>query len=283
MTICFVLFNPRRCNIDYCDFLEWSECKKNPVCHLKKRINYVVKPLQRSDSLNKPHSCTLTPHIMVTLYTPCAQKCFLDGKAEGKTNKQTCSLALRGETSKTAQTTPLLTACQSCRSPPLDPDPPQALLLEQSPHCVCLLWGVSLGERWAASAVATIGATWASRGFFSDGMVGGWAFVGGAEWMTDGVCVGTMPPARLSTCEKGQCAANLQCRFVLLQAHFGKRRINGWHKAGLRWWQMSFSFWFLTPFFFFANLDLLLLEKKKPSPLIVCFSHNLRSAAGLPH
>lgn len=121
-----------------------------------------MKPLQRSDSLNKPHSCTLTPHIMVTLYTPCAQKCFLDGKAEGKTNKQTCSLALRGETSKTAQTTPLLTACQSCRSPPLDPDPPQALLLEQSPHCGCLLWG----ERWAASAVATIGATWASRGFF---------------------------------------------------------------------------------------------------------------------
>lgn len=112
--------------------------------------------------------------------------------------------------------------------------------------------------------------------FFSDGMVGGWAFVGGAEWMTDGVCVGTMPPARLSTCEKGQCAANLQCRFVFLQAHFGKRRINGWHKAGLRWWQMSFSFWFLTPFFFFANLDLLLLEKKNPPPLL-CASVTTRA------
>lgn len=74
-----------------------------------------------------------------------------DGKAQGKqTNKHAVQ---RGGT-RTAQTTPLLTACQSCRSPPLDPDPPQALLLEQSPHCVCLLWGVSLGERWAASTTA---------------------------------------------------------------------------------------------------------------------------------
>lgn len=282
MTICFVLFNPRRCNIDYCDFLEWSECKKNPVCHLKKRINYFVKPLQRSDSLNKPHSCTLTPHIMVTLYTPCAQKCFLDGKAEGKTNKQTCSLALRGETSKTAQTTPLLTACQSCRSPPLDPDPPQALLLEQSPHCVCLLWGVSLGERWAASAVATIGATWASRGFFSDGMVGGWAFVGGRnEWRMG--CVWEPCPRPACPLVKRASALPIcnadpsSCRLTL-----GK----GASMAGIK--QASadgkchshFDSW---PPFFFCKPRPAPLRKKKPSPLIVCFSHNLRSAAGLPH
>ncbi len=58
----------------------------------------------------------------------------------------------------------LYLACQSCPTPPLDPDPPQALPLEQSPHCVCLLWGVSLGERWAASTVATTGAIRASWG-----------------------------------------------------------------------------------------------------------------------
>lgn len=76
--------------------------------------------------------------------------------------KQTNKHAVQRGGICTAQTTPLLTARQSCRSPPIDPDPPQALLLEQSPHCVCLLWGVSLGERWAASTVATIEAIWAN-------------------------------------------------------------------------------------------------------------------------
>lgn len=76
--------------------------------------------------------------------------------------KQTNKHEVQPGGTRTTQTAPLLTACQNRWSPPLDLDPPQALLLEQSPHCVCLLWGVSLGERWAASTTASIEAIWAS-------------------------------------------------------------------------------------------------------------------------
>lgn len=95
-----------------------------------------------------------------------------------------------------ALTTPLLKACQSCRSPPLDPDPPQALLLEQSPRCVRLLWGGSLGESWAASIV---GYEWGHSGKLRLG--GRWGLLEvcrGVEWRMGCVwepCPG--PPAHL--------------------------------------------------------------------------------------
>lgn len=75
---------------------------------------------------------------------PHVHKRASDRKAEGK---QTNKHAVHCGGTHTAQATPLLTACQSCRSPPLDPDPPLAVLLEQSPCCMCvrLLWGGSLG------------------------------------------------------------------------------------------------------------------------------------------
>lgn len=95
---------------------------------------------------------------MKTLDTPFAHKSASDGQRGKQTNKHA---ALRLGTC-TVQTRPLLTARQSRRSPPLDPDPPQALLLEQSPLCVCLLWGVGPGQLWAATDVATIEALWTS-------------------------------------------------------------------------------------------------------------------------
>ena len=183
--------------------------------------------------------------------------------------------SVKGETSKTAQTTPLLTACQSCRSPPLDPDPPQALLLEQSPHCVCLLWGVSLGERWAASTVATIGATWASRGFcfFFLGREGGGVgrLSGGwNEWRMGCVwepCPRPACPLVKRASALPICNADLSsCRLTL-----GK----GASMAGIK--QSSadgkchshFDSWPPFFFFFFANLDLLLSEKKPLPPYCV--------------
>lgn len=209
---------------------------------------------------------------METLYTPCAQKCFR-WQSWGKTNKQTVQFRIQRGGTRTAQTTPLLTACQSCRSPPPWPEPSPGLAAgTKPPLCVPALGsqpGRTLGRLHHGLRLRP----------FGQAEVGGWGRLSGGG-MTDGVCVGTMPPARLSTCEKGQCAANLQCRSPPLQAHFGKRRINGWHKAGLRWWQMSFPFWFLTPFFPNSGL---LLQKRNPSPLIVCFRHNPRSASGLPH
>lgn len=80
-------------------------------------------------------------------------KVFQTAKLRGK---QTNKHAAHCGGTRMVQTTPLLTACQSCWSPPLDPDPPLALLMEQSPRCVSQLWGVGLGERCVASTVATI-------------------------------------------------------------------------------------------------------------------------------
>lgn len=79
------------------------------------------------------------------------------------------------------------------------------------------------------------------------GKWGGWVFVVGG-WMTDRVCVGTMP---WSACPPLKRASTVQiCNSDLtLPGLRWERRINGWHKAGHRWWQMSFPFWFLTPFF----------------------------------
>lgn len=96
---------------------------------------------------------------MESLYRSCAQKCFR-WQSLGE-NKQTNMQLSVGELAR-LRLHLYFTACQSRASPPLDPEPPQALLLEQSPRCVRLLWGVGLGERWAASTAARIEAIRAS-------------------------------------------------------------------------------------------------------------------------
>lgn len=118
--------------------------------------------------------------------------------------------------------------------------------------------------------------------FFSDGMVGGWAFVGGRnEWRMG--CVWEPCPRPACPLVKRASALPIcnadpsSCRLTL-----GK----GASMAGIK--QASadgkchshFDSW---PPFFFCKPRPAPLRKKKPSPLIVCFSHNLRSAAGLPH
>lgn len=60
--------------------------------------------------------------------------------AKQRENQQTNMKLSVGELDM-IQTTPLLTARQGCQPPALDPDPPQALLVEQRPRCVSLLWG----------------------------------------------------------------------------------------------------------------------------------------------
>lgn len=71
--------------------------------------------------------------------------------------------------------------------------------------------------------------------------VGGWV-----EWRMG--CVWEPCPIPPVHCwkEPGRCQFAMQ--ISPLQTNFGKRSINGWHRAGLRLWQMSFPFWFLTPF-----------------------------------
>lgn len=156
--------------------------------------------------------------------------------------KQTNKHAVQGLGTCSVQTTPLLTACQSCRLRPLTRTLPRPCCWNKAPT-VCACSGESAWDDVRPPP------PWLRLRPFGQAGVrrecGGWAFIVGPN---DGLGLcGNHAPARLSTCEKGQCAANLQCRFPRLQVHFGKRRINGWHKAGLRWWQMSFPFWFLTP------------------------------------
>lgn len=156
--------------------------------------------------------------------------------------KQTNKHAVQGLGTCSAQTTPLLTACQSCRLRPLTRTLPRPCCWNKAPT-VCACSGESAWDNVRPPP------PWLRLRPFGQAEVrrecGGWAFIVGPN---DGLGLcGNRAPARLSTCEKGQCAANLQCRFPPLQVHFGKRRINGWHKAGLHWWQMSFPFWFLTP------------------------------------
>lgn len=78
-----------------------------------------------------------------------------------------------------------------------------------------------------------------------------WGWWGCVQWMgvvglTDGVGVGTVPrpacPLLLRSSARSICNADR----LPLAGCVWEKRINSWDKARLRWWQMSFPFWFLT-------------------------------------
>lgn len=123
----------------------------------------------------------------------------------------------------TVQTKPLLTACQSCGSPPPWPRPSSPLAVGTKP-LLCVpasgsqpgrtLSRFNPGYDWGRSGKLRLG------GRTEDWGGGGWALT--REWDDGwGVC-GNRALTRLSTCEKGQCTANLQCKSAPLQALFGK-------------------------------------------------------------
>lgn len=78
----------------------------------------------------------------------------------------------------------------------------------------------------------------------------------GAEWLMG--CVWEPCPSPPGHFWKGPVRCQFAMQISPLQANFGKRRINGWQRAGLSLWQMSFPFWFLTSF------SGLLLQKPLP-------------------
>lgn len=150
-------------------------------------------------------SPSLFPHTFMDLKISEHNTCCLATQKRirsSRSNKQTSWGA--GD----LQNSPLLPACQSCWSPPSDPGPgpPQALLLEQSPHCVRLLSPTD--NIRLPSTQAAIEGFWAG----SMGARGGGG-LGVYRGRNDGWAVcGNRAPARLSTCERGQCSANLQFR-----------------------------------------------------------------------
>lgn len=99
--------------------------------------------------------------------------------------------------------------------------------------------------------------------------------------MTDGVCVGTFPrPACPLVKRAGAlhiCNADLPPRRLTLgkgASMAGTKQASADGKC-----HSHFDSW--PPFF--SRNSAFSSKKKKPSPLIVCFSHNLHSASGPPH
>lgn len=160
---------------------------------------------------------------MKTLYTPCTQKCFRWQRENKQTNMQfrVWELALR-------ILHLYLQPVKAVRLLPMTRTLPRPCCWNKAPT-VCACSGESAWDnvrppppwlRLRPFGQAEVRRECGGLGIYR-GRNDGW-----------GVC-GNLPPARLSTCEKGQCAAHLQCRSPALRAHFGKRHINGWHKAGL--------------------------------------------------
>lgn len=149
----------------FIQFWEWFKCRIKPqfVSFVEEwtALLLFVWPLQRSDSLNTPHSCTWMRQIMETVYTPCAQKCFR--RQSWGENKQTNVQFSTGEPAP-SRLHLYLQPVKAVGLLPLTRTLPRPCCWNKAPTVCAFSGGVSLGERWAASAVATIEAVWASWG-----------------------------------------------------------------------------------------------------------------------
>lgn len=138
-----------------------------------------------------------------------------------QTNKQTNKHSAYWWGAYTAQTKPLLPARQSCGSPPLWPRPSSPLAVGTKPLLCACFWesaweNIKLIPSWLRLRPSRQGEVGQEDGAWG----GGWALMREQDdgW---GVC-GNHALTRLSTCEKGQCTANLQCKSTPLLALFGK-------------------------------------------------------------